>query len=454
MSDDWLPVTLGDLIEVKHGFAFDGQYFREQPTGSVLLTPGNFHVGGGFKRDKLKYYDGPVPGEYLLKPGDLIVTMTDLSKSGDTLGYPALVPDSVSVRYLHNQRIGKVLLKPSAPVTKPFLYCLMRWKPYRDEVLASATGTTVKHTSPTRIAAFEFLLPSSAEQDAIASMFGALDAKIELNCRMNETLEAIARAIFKSWFVDFDPVRAKAAGRHPAGISANIAALFPKNFIDSTLGKIPAGWRATTLGAEADRCRGTIQTGPFGSQLHASDYVAEGVPVVMPQDIESRRVSTVRISRVREKDAVRLARHRLRVGDVVYSRRGDVERHALISSREVGWLCGTGCLLARLGPKWPSPAFTSMALDRPETRAWISQHAIGATMPNLNTGILAAVPLIVPPDDILSAFSRIVQPQDCLAVQHDAECETLSTLRDTLLPKLLSGELKVNQAEKAVGAAL
>jgi type I restriction enzyme S subunit len=148
----WTKVTLRDLIEIKHGFAFAGEHIRDVPPGDVLLTPGNFAIGGGFKADKFKYYDGTVPGEFILNADDLLVTMTDLSKTADTLGYPALVPLSVS-RFLHNQRLGKVIIRDGAPVRKDFLYYLLRTKEYRNEVLASATGTTVKHTSPTSLTA-------------------------------------------------------------------------------------------------------------------------------------------------------------------------------------------------------------------------------------------------------------------------------------------------------------
>jgi type I restriction enzyme S subunit len=292
----------------------------------------------------------------------------------------------------------------------------------------------------------------SREQRAIANILGTLDDKIELNRQTNETLEAMARALFKSWFIDFDPVRAKAEGRRPSGMDAETAKLFPSEFEESELGEIPKGWRATTLGAEAERCGGVIQTGPFGSQLHASDYVPEGVPVVMPKDISARRVSTADIARIREEDAGRLSRHRLLVGDIVYSRRGDVERHALIGERETGWLCGTGCLLVRLGPNWPSPLFASMALDRPETRAWITQHAIGATMPNLNTGILAAVPLVVPPDAVIAAFARAADQLQALVVARDTESATLAKTRDALLPRLLSGEVEIQHVKAMVEA--
>lgn len=197
IAGEWRRVSLGDLIEVKHGFAFQGEFFREEPPGDILLTPGNFAIGGGFKGDKLKYYIGPVPAEFVLAENDLLVTMTDPSKSTDTLGYPALVPSSnLEDRFLHNQRLGKVLVKHKAPVEKRFLYYVLCSREYRDEVIASATGTTVKHTSPSRIHAFQFDLPLLPEQRAIAHILGTLDDKVELNRRMNATLEAMARALF------------------------------------------------------------------------------------------------------------------------------------------------------------------------------------------------------------------------------------------------------------------
>ena len=108
---DAAPRTLGSYIRVKHGYAFKGEYFTEAETPHVLVTPRNFAIGGGFLADKPKYYAGPVPDDYILREGDLVVTMTDLSKAGDTLGYPALVPLMLGRRYLHNQRtwVGNVV---------------------------------------------------------------------------------------------------------------------------------------------------------------------------------------------------------------------------------------------------------------------------------------------------------------------------------------------------------
>jgi type I restriction enzyme S subunit len=294
-----------------------------------------------------------------------------------------------------------------------------------------------------------FPLPSLVEQKSITEVLAALDDRITLLRETNATLEAIAQALFKSWFVDFDPVRAKMEGRAPAGIDEATAALFPDGFEESELGLglVPKGWTATTLAALTKQHGGSIQTGPFGSQLHASDYVPDGIPVVMPKDIANRRVATDSVARIDAINVERLARHKLQVGDIVFSRRGDVEKHALIGDREVGWLCGTGCLLVRPGKNWIAPNFLSMALDAPAARLWLVQHAVGATMPNLNTGILGSVRLVLPPSVLLAAFENVIAASQALQSQNASTIETLATLRDTLLPRLISGQLRLPQVE-------
>ncbi|MCZ2130358.1 MAG: restriction endonuclease subunit S, partial [Bacteroidia bacterium] len=201
---EWKTYKLGDLIDVKHGFAFKGEFFSDEPTEDILLTPGNFKIGGGFKTDKFKYYKGDYPKSYVLKEGDILITMTDLSKAGDTLGYSAKIPKHTGINYLHNQRLGLVQFK-SDNIDPDFLYWVLRTKPYQYYIVGSATGSTVKHTSPTRICSYEFQAPKDkGEQQQIAQILTLLDDKIELNLQMNQTLEAMAQAIFKEWFVNFN----------------------------------------------------------------------------------------------------------------------------------------------------------------------------------------------------------------------------------------------------------
>lgn len=156
-----------------------------------------------------------------------------------------------------------------------------------------------------------------------------------------------------------------------------------------------------------------IITGPFGSMLHKSDYVEEGFPLVMPQDIGDRIINFDSIAKISEIDAIRLEKYEAVENDIIYARRGDVEKHAFVVSEYGKIFCGTGCLRVRVNPEKANPLFISFYLSRPESREWISKHAVGSNMPNINTEILSDVPIELPDKaqqqkvvDFLSASER------------------------------------------------
>ena len=420
---------MGDVIEIKHGYAFDGTYFRDEPPGDILLTPGNFEIGGGFKADKFKYYDGPVPEEFALTEGDLLVTMTDLSKAADTLGYPAIVPKLKGRRYLHNQRLGKVLILANAPIHGMFLYFLLRTREYRDEVLASATGTTVKHTSPSRIKEFSFLRPPIEEQRAIAEVLATLDDKIELNRRTNETLEAMARAIFKSWFVDFDPVRAKAEGRQPFGMDAATAALFPDSFQDSPLGKIPKGWRVAAIGEDFNLTMGQSPPG--------ETYNEDGDGLAFFQGktdfgfrYPSKRMYCTAPTRLAD------------AGDTLVSVRAPVGAINMANEK-----CCIGRGVAALRHKNGSRSYTYYAAHA-QKEAFEQFEAEGTVFGSLGRKDFEAILSVSPPTSLAERFEQMAFPFDQRVENNEHESRTLAALRDALLPKLISGEIRLKQAEK------
>ena len=192
-------------------------------------------------------------------------------------------------------------------------------------------------------------------------------------------------------------------------------------------------WEQTTLGKIVTAGGGKIQTGPFGSQLHASDYVAAGIPCIMPANMKNNRVDLSEIALISEQDADRLSQHLVREGDIVYSRRGDVTQKALIKKTEVGYFCGTGCLLVRPGKKIDAE-FLTYHLSTPSNQGWIVKQAVGATMPNLNTAILFNVPLNVPDRNtqqkIAAVLSALDAKIDC-NTRMNAELEAMAkTLYD------------------------
>lgn len=175
-----------------------------------------------------------------------------------------------------------------------------------------------------------------------------------------------------------------------------------------------------------------IITGPFGSQLHESDYVPEGIPSIMPQNIGNRILNYDGIARITEKDAKRLSRYLVKENDIVYARRGDVEKHAFISAQDEGALCGTGCLRVRIISDAVYPTYLSHFLNRPETRRWITLHAVGSNMPNINTDILGAVPIELPAyetqkaiADMLSDFDKKINLNTRLCAELEAMAKTL-----------------------------
>ena len=180
-------------------------------------------------------------------------------------------------------------------------------------------------------------------------------------------------------------------------------------------------WEKVTLGDISSN----IQTGPFGSQLHQSDYSEEGTPVVMPKDLINGHISEASIARVSEDHVNRLSRHKIEVGDILYSRRGDVGRCAFATDLDQGWLCGTGCLRVTIDKSKAVPKFVFYQLQKAETVGWVEKHAVGATMLNLNTSILSSVPIEMPSIEEQKAIVGILSAYDDLIENNQKQIKLL-----------------------------
>ncbi|MGJ5070644.1 restriction endonuclease subunit S [Bradyrhizobium oligotrophicum] len=215
----------------------------------------------------------------------------------------------------------------------------------------------------------------------------------------------------------------------------------------------PAHFRLTTIGEICDEFGGEVQTGPFGSQLHASDYSDDGIPVVMPQDMVDGRISCVDIARVDESHARRLGQHRLRVGDIVFSRRGDVSRFAVVTESEEGWLCSTGSI--RIRPNCPEIdlGYLRHFLKRDEVGRWLHYHAKGVTMPNLNTSIIRAIPFSFPSLDEQRRIAAILDKADALRRKRRRAIELLDHLTHSIFLEMF-GDLIANASNKKNSCSL
>ena len=176
----------------------------------------------------------------------------------------------------------------------------------------------------------------------------------------------------------------------------------------------------------------SIQTGPFGSQLHQSDYSECGIPVIMPKDMINGKIATKDIARVSDMHVQRLKRYKVESGDIIYSRRGDVGRCSLITEREEGWLCGTGCLKVALDKKKCVPSFIAFILQRKDSIGWVENHAVGATMPNLNTGILSSLPVIIPTFEGQRRIASILSTYDNLIENNNKRIRLLEQMAENL----------------------
>lgn len=438
MAGEWLECTLGDLIDVKHGFAFQGEFIHNEPQGDILLTPGNFAVGGGFKGDRFKYYDGPVPEDFVLVPGDLLVTMTDLSKESDTLGFPAFVPScSDGRRYLHNQRLGKIQVKDPSVIEISYLHSLLRSAKYRHEVLASATGTTVKHTSPERIHRYRFLRPPLSEQRAIAHILGTLDDKIELNRRMNATLEAVARAIFKDWFIDFGPTRAKQEGRAPY-LASDIWSLFPDRLDDE--GK-PAGWNAESVYDQAIWVNGAAY-----KDMHFS-FEPGALPVVKITELKSGITKTTRFTNTDLGE-----RYKIRGEELLFSWSGnpDTSIDTFIWPSGDAWLNQHIFAVRPNGKRSQAFLYVMLKFLRSEF-AEIARNKQTTGLGHITQQDLIRLKITAPSKDVQTAFDEIIGPPHSRFTNNLFENQALIATRDFLLSKLMSGEIRVKDAETFIG---
>lgn len=420
---------LGDLIEIKHGFAFPGKDFSEDPSFPTLVTPGNFRIGGGFLDSKPKTFSGAIPSDYVLQPEDLIVTMTDLSKAGDTLGYSAKVPSDKT--YLHNQRIGKVVNKRTDLLILEYLNWFMRTKSYRTAVMSSATGTTVRHTSPSRILEIPIVLPSLTVQARVSKFLNSLERKIKLNEVISKNLEEIAQTIFKSWFIDFDPVTAKIAGETPLGMEEMTAALFPDSMVESELGLIPSSWEVRTVGSLC----GTLLGGT--PSRAKEEFWGGSIPW-----INSGKVNEFRISApsefITDEGLLKSATKMLPKGTTVVAITGATLGQ--FSRLEIE-ACANQSVVGIIGSDFASNEFIYLNIRNGIKRLVSAQT--GGAQQHINKEDVNSFTIVYPGPVLVSSFTDVARDLftqiGLLAEQND----TLSKTRDSLLPRLVSGELQL-----------
>lgn len=404
---EWKRYKLGDLLRVKHGWAFKGEFFSETGIQSIL-TPGNFYESGRFKANtsKDRFYIGEYPKEYLCSKGDLIVAMTE--QAAGLLGSTAIVPEDN--RYLHNQRIG--LISCNEYLNKDFAYYLFMTQTVRQQISRSASGTKVKYTSPEKIYEVQVDIPKIQTQKNIAIFLSILDKKIQINNQINQELEDMAKTLYDYWFVQFDfPDQ----NGKPYKSSGGKMVYHPE-----LKREIPEGWGVEKLGditichdskrvplSSNDRelVKGEIPYyGATGIMDYVNDYIFDGDYVLMAEDG----------SVMTEKGTPILQR---------ISGKNWVNNHAHVLEPVKNHSCKLLMMLLK--------DVSVMQIKTGSIQMKINQE-------NMNKIVVPAIPL-----ELLFEINQKLEVVDKQQLNLIEENKQLTQLRDWLLPMLMNGQVKV-----------
>ena len=363
----------------------------------------------------------------------LVPAGTVLLSSRAPIGYIAIAKNPIAT----NQGFRNLLLRPGS-VPGFMYYWLMANLP---ELERHSSGSTFKELSGGALKQIQIRIPPESEQHAIAHILGTLDDKIELNRRMNETLEAMARALFKSWFVDFEPVRAKAEGRDP-GLPKSLADLFPDSFEDSELGEIPKGWQIKSIGDLADVVGGTTPStkesiywyGGTHAWATPKDLSRLSVPVLLDTE---RRITDAGLSQI--------GSGLLQKGTVLLSSRAPI---GYLAVAEIPVAINQG-FIAMTPKTGTSNVFLLLWASVSDEE--IISRANGSTFLEISKANFRPITLVAPPTAVMRAFDAQVRLLYQRIVECARESRTLAALRDALLPKLISGELLVQDAAAFLG---
>ena len=399
---------LGDIIDIKHGYAFDGEHIVQDDNGIVLVTPGNFRIGGGFQEEKCKFFTGEIPDEFILSSGDFIVTMTDLSKEIDTLGYSAIVPES-SRTYLHNQRIGLVSFKNNE-CYPGYIYFLMRTHLYQRSIANTSTGATVHHTSPTKIYDYRFVAPSYEEQQRIAEYLFSYERLIENNQKQIKMLEEAAQRLYKEWFVDLR---------------------FPGHETTPIVNGIPEGW--------VDRKFSDVVSIMSGGtpKTDNKEYYDGSIPFYTPKDSDGAFFAFDTITHISQSGLEHCNSRLYPAGTVIITARGTVGKTTILA---VPMAMNQSCYALKCDDL-NSPYYLFFALNREVEK--LKTMANGGVFNTIIVKTFGQISLMVPPKDVLESFEVVVSPFMEQIKSRMRQIELLRETRDRLLPKLMNGEIEV-----------
>lgn len=422
MAGEWREVLLGDVANLMTGYPFKSQHYTNDEDAPRLIGGDNI-AQGNLRWDSVRRWPRDMTNgldDYWLEPGDVVLAM---DRPWIEAGLKRAAVGSQDVPSLLIQRTSR--LRGTDELDTAFLRYVVGSQTFTQYILSVQTGTAVPHISPAQIRAFSFFLPPLAEQRAIAHILGTLDDKIELNRRRNQTLEAMARALFKDWFVDFGPVRARMECRKPY-LPREIWNLFPERLDDE--GK-PEGWEMQTVG---DCFHLTMGQSPPGDTYNDA---GDGLPFFQGRTDFGFRYPVNRKfcsapARVANAEDT-LVSVRAPVGDI-----------------NLAWeKCCVGRGVAGVRHISDGRSFTYHAIWSMQDELKQFEHT-GTVFGAINKKQFEAIAFVEPSPDLIAAYENHAGRLDDAVRRHIEDSRTLVQLRDTLLPKLISGELRIADAER------
>jgi type I restriction enzyme S subunit len=421
-SQSWSKTSLWDLAEYINGRAFKPTDFGKSGLRVIKITELKY----GISEDTTRY-DGAYEEKHLLRDDDVLFAWS---------GNPETSLDAFMWRggeALLNQHIFRVV--PRQGIDKTYLFYLLKFLRPTFIRTARDKATSMGHVKVSDLKRLIAFVPSLPEQEYVANTLSPLDSKIELNRRMNETLQATARAMFKSWFVDFDPVLAKAAGRQPLGMDAGTAALFPNSFEDSPAADIPKGWKVTNLGLVAENPR----------RITSPSDVSPSTPYIGLEHMPRKNIALATCGRSEE---VTSGKCTFLEGEILFGKLRPYFHKVGVAP--VDGVCSTDILVLKAkSPEWYGLVLGH--LSSKELVDYADAVSTGTKMPRTNWQDMARYEICLPDRRVAERFSSFAENCVKKISQNIHQSRTLASIRDALLPKLVSGEIRVKDAEKMVG---
>ena len=410
--EEWKEYKLGNILQISSGFAYKGKDIGYG--NNCLLGMGCVSFKEKFLKSGIRNYNGDCPEKYCVKPNDMVLATRQQSDNLPILGMPAIIPDDLKGdKIIVGANLYKVENK--SDFDSQYIYWLLKSPSYVDYIRSCQTGTTVRMITKANIESYSFLAPNKKCRDRIVSILSSLDDKIEVNRRINEQLEELAQALFKSWFVDFEPFK-------------------DGEFVESELGMIPEGWKVETLGELCDSI----------SKKHS--FKKDKLIFLNTGDIHNNIYLHNNYTLV--KDMPGQAKKTIEKGDILYSEIRPVNRHfALVNFDSTDYVVSTKLMVIRsrninnlrLFQYLTSKDVVDFLQQEAETRS--------GTFPQIRFENIQRLKMIIASNDVETKYASLLSSIYSRMENNNKEITHLTNLRDTLLPKLMSGEIDVNEVE-------